>query len=120
MPIIYGIDTDKRVSPLDVRNALVECFTQAHAKELEDLKNYADVKPADFELIKRINISQLLRQYFAETGGDFENPTRDSILAVMDKLKSFAGNFRDPSVIAGHYGEIIKLVECLPPAGQTT
>ncbi|HEY5587419.1 MAG TPA: hypothetical protein VIK86_00525 [Candidatus Paceibacterota bacterium] len=114
MTIIYGIDTDKRVNSSDVRDAIVECFTQAHSEALADLENYIEgLSKSDFEEMKRINIRQMIRNYFEEVGGSYDNPTRDSILKVMGKLKEFAENFRDKEMIDKHFKEISILVEKL-------
>ena len=114
MTIIYGVDIDKPIKPEDVRDAIVECFTQAHGEALEDLKNYdQELTDVSFEEIKRINVRQLIRNSFSETGGSYDAPTKDSILKVVGKLKEFAKNFRDQSVIEKHFQEIMSLVEKL-------
>lgn len=112
MTIIYGVDAEKPVSPSDVRDAIVECFTQAHSEALSELKNYnKDLSDAEFEQIKRINVEQLIRNFFEETGGNFDKPTRDSIMPVLDKLREFAKNFRSPEVIQKHFEEICILLK---------
>ena len=114
MTIVYGVDTDKPVSPHDVRDAIVACFVGAHASTLEDLKNYSKTMSAEeFERMKQINVQQLIRGFFSEVGGNFEEPTRASILGVMEKLKIFASNFRDSSTIEKHYNDINQLVNKL-------
>lgn len=114
MTIIYGIDTEKPVSPKDVRDAIVECFTQAHSEALSDLENYnKDLTKADFEQMKRMNIRQMVRNYFEEVGGSYDAPTKDSIMNILGKLKEFAENFRDKSMIEKHFNEIKILVEKL-------
>lgn len=114
MTIIYGVDTDKPVSPADVRDAIIECFTQAHSEALDDLRNYADdISDDELEQIKRINVRQMIRNFFKESGGNFDNPDKESIMKVLEKLKIFAANFRNPELIARHYSEIITLVSLL-------
>ncbi len=115
MTIIYGVDTTKPVSPHDVRDAIVACFVSAHSDALEDLKNYAaDIKNDEFERMKVLNVQQMIRSFFKEVGGDFEAPTKESIVKVMEKLKEFAVHFRNPEIISKHYTEIIELVKALP------
>lgn len=115
MAIIYGIDTEKPVHPKDVRDAMVECFTQAHASALEDFgQDSSSMSPEELNNIQQISVRQLIRHYFETTNGDFDQPTRDSILNVMEKLKDFAANFRDQTTIQKHYQEITSLVALLP------
>ena len=115
MTIIYGVDTDKPINSKDVRDAIVECFTQAHDEALSDLKDYdSNLTDVSFESIKRINVRQLIRNFFDETGGDFDSPTHDSILKVIENLKKFAENFRNKSIIEKHFQEIKILVDKIP------
>lgn len=114
MTIIYGVDTGKPVKAEDVRDALVECFTQAHSEALADLKNYSEeVTDVSFEEIKRINVRQMIRNYFEDVKGDYDKPTRDSIIKVVEKLKEFANNFRDKKIIESHFMEMKDLIEKL-------
>jgi hypothetical protein len=109
------VDTQKPVTPPDVRDALVNCFVIAHADVMEDLKNYTGkMTIAEFDGIKRLNVTQLIRSMFTDVGGNFDAPTKDNLLKVMDKLKEFAVNFRNPELVSNHFGEILTLVNCLP------
>ncbi|MCX6756235.1 MAG: hypothetical protein NTX85_02765 [Candidatus Nomurabacteria bacterium] len=111
MTIIYGVDTDKKVNPEDVRDAIIECFTLAHNEVLEDLKNYAkNMDDISFQEIKHLSVVQMIRNYFNEVGGDFDKPDKESILLIMEKLKEFAKNFRDQSIAEKHFQEIMLLV----------
>ncbi len=114
MAIIYGVDTSKPITPRDVRDAIVECFFLAHKETLEDMGDYAeDLSPEDLEKAKRDYIKISIRKFFQEVQGDYDNPTKDSILKVLEKLKTFAAHFRKPEVIEKHYNEIIRLVNNL-------
>lgn len=114
MANIYGVDTEKSVSPEDVRDAIVECFVFAHQEQLDELKEFMDEKSkADFEEMKRINVRQLMRNMFEEVGGDFNSPTKDSITAALEKLKEFGANFRNQAIVAKHYTEMTELVGLL-------
>ncbi|MEY2671865.1 MAG: hypothetical protein RL687_282 [Candidatus Parcubacteria bacterium] len=111
MTIVYGVDTEKPVNPEDVRDAIIECFVLAHSEALADLRSYnEDLDDASFDKIKNLSVTQMIRNYFNETGGDFDKPEKESILKVMEKLKEFAKNFRDPSIAEKHFQEIMILV----------
>lgn len=115
MTIIYGIDTKKPFSPKDVCNAIVECFVEAHKKELNEMKEFVDDANQDeLERMKVINVKQMINNFFEEVGGNCDNPTKRDISAVLEKLKDFSGNFRDPKNIESHYRKIKKLVDNLP------
>ena len=102
---IYNIDLDVPITPLMVRDAIVECFWIAHCKDTgldqeaqETNKSYC---------------KSVVEKSFTDTKGDFYHPTKESIVASIGNLASFAKSFRDPSLIEKHYGEIMQLVEKL-------
>ncbi|MFH1770144.1 MAG: hypothetical protein ABH828_01165 [archaeon] len=109
---IYGVDLSKPVTPMMVRDALIECFLNAHGSILDDMKDqYKDSK--EFNQIKEIDIKMTIKKFFKDVGGDFDNPTKESILKVMGKLQEFSANFRKPKIIERHAGQMMLLVEKL-------
>lgn len=87
----------------EVRDALVECFFEAHCED-------AQIGEGDSALTRKYT-TEVVKKAFTDVGGDFEKPTKQTLTAVIAKLKDFAGGFRDPSVIQRHAGEILELVE---------
>lgn len=104
MPIIYGVDTGNRITPLMVRDAIVDCFYRAHA---------ADSSIDYFAEDNKLYCGKIVRKMFEDSGCDFENPDKESILKVIQKLKDFSANFRDPEIIKQHEAEIMELVSLL-------
>jgi len=115
MTIIYGVDTDKPITPEQVRDAIVECFTLAHKKILEkDIGQFVDdMTVQEKKKIEEINVQLMIKSYFDEVGGDYANPTKNSIIGVCNRLAEFSKNFRNPEIIKKHYGEIMQLVDKL-------
>lgn len=101
---IYGVDPSKPVTPLMVRDAIVECFSQAHCADAE----LGDDKKVSGEYCKKI-----VQKAFEDTGGDFNNPTKESIQAVLQNLAEFAKKFRDQEMIKKHQSQIMELVDKL-------
>ncbi len=101
--ILYGVDLDKLITPIMARDALVECFFQAHCTDAGT--------GTDNPEINREYIKEIVEKAFADSGGNFENPTKQSILNTMGKLQNFAKNFRDPSIVQKHAGEMMRIVE---------
>ena len=102
---LYGVDLNSPVTPIMVRDAIVECFFKAHCID-------SGLGNDDPEAVKKY-CTNLVIGAFVKTGGDFDVPTKDSIFNVLSQLSEFAKNFRDPLVIKEHYNEIMKLVERL-------
>ena len=115
MSKIYGVDLKTKITPSKVRDAIIECFYQAHQEVLRDMYviDSEGLKFDKHEERGRDYIQKTIMNYFLKVGGDFSKPTKGSILAVMDELKEFAKSFRSPEIIEKHYGEIMKLLKKL-------
>lgn len=105
MVIIYNIDTEKEVTPLMVRDAIVQCFFEAHCAD-------AGLNTED-KATNQMYCRSEVERAFADAGADFDKPTKEGIMAAMEKLVEFSRNFRDPSLIQKHYDEIATLLGAL-------
>jgi len=109
--IIYNVDISKDVTPIMVRDAITECFTQAQQELIESMQIITGFK---YEAAKKINVDLLIQNAFDEVGEDFNNPTKESLIKVVMKLKEIAADaFRDPEIIEKHAGEIMQLINKL-------
>lgn len=99
--LLYGIDSEKPVSALMVRDALTECFFQAHC---EDAHMGENVK------IEKLYCQTVVQKFFDDVGGSYEQPTKEVLQKVMAKLAEYAMHFRNPSVITAHQEEIALLL----------
>ncbi|MFA6355374.1 MAG: hypothetical protein WCW65_03040 [Candidatus Paceibacterota bacterium] len=102
---IYGVDLNKDITPLMVRDAIIECFKQAHCEDSGIAK--------EDEIINKQYCGDIVRKAFSDTDSNFDKPTKDMIIKSLDNLKSFSLNFRDKSIIEKHYNQILKLVNKL-------
>lgn len=103
MTSIYGIDTEQPITPDMVRDALIECFYQAHC---EDTGFESPDKEGN-----RSYCAALVKKAFTDTDGSFEHPTKEDMVRVMEHLIEFSKNFRDPSIVQKHAAEIQILLE---------
>jgi len=101
--IIYSIDLDGPITPLMARDALVECFSQAHCADAG--------LTAENDEVNRAYCRDIVKKSFTESDGNFDNPSKQAILNAMGKLQDFAKKFRDPSIIQKHAVEMMKIVE---------
>jgi len=109
--IIYNVDISKDVTPIMVRDAIIKCFTQAQQEVTESMKVISGLES---EEAKKISVDSLIENAFEEAGGDFNNPTKESLIKVIMKLKEFAADaFRDAEIIEKHTGEIMQLINKL-------
>jgi len=103
---IYGVDTDKPVVPSVVRDAIVNCFIQAH---IEDAKK-AGIEESG---MARLFCEDKVREAFNQTGGNFDNPTKDSLKYAINYLATFSSIFRDKSIIEKHKNDINQLINLI-------
>jgi hypothetical protein len=104
MTIIYGVDTTQSITPLQVRDAITECFTQAHCQD----SGIPDTN------LNRPYCLDLIKKFIQEKQGNYEAPTKQDLLQLVDSLIEFSKNFRDPSIVTSHTAEIQTLLDLLP------
>jgi len=111
---IYGVDTNKKITPIMVRDAIIECFINAHKEVLELMKDYMDFKSdKKFEEMKKTDVKFLVEKTFSDVGGDFNKPDKETLLNVVYKLEEYATNYRKPAIINKHANEIKQLINKL-------
>lgn len=111
---IYGVDVSKEVTPIMVRDAIVECFLKAHSQILNEMKEYGEFESEEeFEHMKLFDVKSQIQIFFEEVDGDFDNPTKNSIIKLLGKLQEFAKKFRNPKIVEKHTKEIMTLVNKL-------
>ena len=112
--IIYGVDVSKKVTPIIVRDAIVQCFYEAHRNVLDLSKeNFGNPPKKKFEEMKKSHVRDLISDIFEWTGGDFKNPTKKSLFKVIEILRRFASIYRRQELIKMHFTEILLLIERL-------
>jgi hypothetical protein len=101
----YGVDTSKPVTPLLVRDAILECFFKAHCEDSGVTSEEAEARKYCRQIVEKV---------FSDNGDDFEKPTKQSLINCVEGLVSFSKYFRNPQVIEKHYDEIMELINMLP------
>jgi hypothetical protein len=106
MELIFGLDNERNdLTALEVRDALITCFYEAHEKDASESMGGTQLDKSYF--------SQLVHKSFTQTGGDFENPTKKSLIDAISALAEFAANFRDKTIVEKHYSQMMKLINNL-------
>ena len=108
---IYGVDLSGKITPVQVRDAIIKWFSQAQEELMEYMRETTEFKP---EKIEKMCVDFNIENAFEEVGGDFKNPTKETLIQVIMKLKECAaGVFRDHEIIEKHAGEIKQLIDKL-------
>ena len=113
--------TASEVTPLRVRDLIIECFFSAQHETFERSRKQVGAARLD-EASLRASVVTGVRLAFKESGGDYDAPTARSLGEVVQVLarKSEAWG-TPPDVIQHHAGQISKLLSLLgaPPPGPT-
>lgn len=109
---IYGVDLNNKLTPLMVRDAIVNCFLEAHDDVLEMIKDYYKVHNAE-ELndLKEAQVKGMISAIFTEIGSNFESPKKEDLKKVIDRLKEISIGFRDKVLVEQHHNEISQLID---------
>ena len=99
---LYGVDPAGEVTPMMVRDAMVTCFYEAHC----DDAGFSEKMPVGY-------CEELVRKAFKDTGGDYEQPTKEAIMLALGGLAEFSSNFRTNDVIQKHYNQMLTLANRL-------
>ncbi len=104
---VYGIDSDKPFTARDVRDAIVRCFAEAHRAYFD--RGLPEVPRED----RLLRAEAFLRATFDDINGDFDNPTKESLMAVINELAQLSLMFRSQKLIKKYFKEIKQLIERL-------
>ena len=110
---IYGINPEDDINPCMVRDAIVQCFYEADIEVLKKLFLKSDFESEKDEEIGKKHVIVVIKKMFDDVDGDFDNPTKESLINVVEKCKEFAGMFRDKEIIEKHAAEIMSLIDKL-------
>lgn len=112
--IIYGVDVDSNFTTKDVRDAILMCFKEAHNEILQQTYDSGVLTSEEIENLKKADIEILVKKSFEKVGGDYSNPTRESLIGVIKELKQFAINFRAEEIANKNFAQIMILINKLP------
>ncbi|RMD59682.1 hypothetical protein D6821_00660 [Candidatus Parcubacteria bacterium] len=111
---LFGVKISNPPTPQEIKEAIVQCFLQAHQKQLKALKEFSpQLTAAEEKTLKRTTIETLLKKLSEQDGNDFDKPTKQGLLQLLDRLKNYASYFRDKKIIERHYQQIKQLVDLL-------
>ena len=102
--------SDEQVTPLFVRDQLLECFESAN-REFARVLN----QPVTDEQLKQ-QVRTFVEGVFSQCGVSYVSPTKDGIVAAISECKSNAEKMMGPQgaeIIGHHYEEMMKLVNRL-------
>lgn len=102
---MYGVELGDLITPEKVLKVIIECFFQAHCLDSQLVDSTPEVNHSYCE--------QLVKQKFQEVGGNYDVPSKESLLKLVESLAKYSEGFRDKTVIEQHLREISALIDQL-------
>lgn len=102
-PKIYNVDLDGEITPTIVRDAIILCFKEAHCT----ITGLGESKVNDEYC------AHIVKNIFNQVGEDFDNPTKEGMIKVIEALADFSTEYRDQEIIKKHQAEIMQLIDRL-------
>lgn len=90
-----------KITPQEIVAAILNCFYEAHCIDTGLGGDQSDDKEYCREIVKKA---------FKDQAVDFDNPSKEGILKVVNALADFSRSFRSGDVIEKHRKEIIELL----------
>jgi hypothetical protein len=95
------------------RELVVQCFLQAQQETFRRASERMGRAPSDDELAKMIEGA--VRLAFRSTKGDFDHPTKKTLMAAVQQLAAKAAAMgTPPDVIEDHRSELGRLFAAMP------
>jgi hypothetical protein len=111
---IYGVDFNDKITPIMVRDAIIKCYYDADREVLEKLFEIQQFDSKEDETDTKLrHVIIFIRKIFNDVNADFENPTKESLIHVVEKCKECARMFREKEIIEKHTNEIMTLIDKL-------
>ena len=100
------------LTPLKARDIIVKCFFEAQKETFARSKQDLGLKTTDEELLKTVSTS--IRMVFKELGVDFEKPTAEGLMKVVETLARKASSWGTPKdIIDFHGAQVMKVLQLL-------
>jgi len=113
MTDIYGVDSEEKFDAIDVRDAIIKCFIDAHREEVG--KNIRNIQGSEEEIdnVAKIHAENLVLKYFIDHKTNYDEPTKEDLIGVCDALREYALNFRDKKEVDKNYNNFMLLIDKL-------
>lgn len=101
-------DDLREMDAVKARDLVVECFYDAQRETFMRAKENLGVTPDEVSI--RRSVKGAVRLAFATTGGDFDAPTCQSLMAAIGDLAAKAATWGTPPDVIDHHRSQIEIV----------
>ncbi len=99
---LIGLDTRR------ARDIIIKCFFEAQKETFARVKESLGRKVSDDEILE--SVTNAVKLVFKEVNGSFENPSKQDLLNVVERLASKSASWGTPQDIIEHHKTQIEKV----------
>jgi len=100
------------LNPIKARDIIIKCFFEAQKETFARVKESLGRKVTDEEILD--SVTNALRLVFKEIGGSFDNPTKEDLFKIVERLASKSASWGTPQdIIEHHRSQIEKVLKAL-------
>ncbi|MEM2130922.1 MAG: hypothetical protein QXM96_00580 [Candidatus Woesearchaeota archaeon] len=99
----------KKLTSIEVRDAIVDCFLEAHKEALSNVLVPDEMR----EKFNRNSVILIVKEAMRKAQGNYDNPTKETLFFSLFYLAELAKNFRDIDLIVKHFKEMLNLIDKL-------
>lgn len=97
------------MSAAEARDIVVDCFHTMHGPHFEQTKSALGISAEDHRV--RQSVKGMIRLAFKSVHGNYDSPTRDDLLKVVDYLNEKSRSWGTPAdVIARHEQQLVRVI----------
>ncbi|MEM4397623.1 MAG: hypothetical protein QW757_03305 [Candidatus Woesearchaeota archaeon] len=101
--------SNKKLTPIEVRDAIVDCFLGAHKEALSNVFVPEEMR----EKFDRNSVVLIVKEAMRKAQGNYDNPTKEALFFSLFHLAELAKNFRNIDLIVKHFKEMLDLIDKL-------
>jgi len=96
----FNAEEKKSLAPVKVRDLMVDCFYASQGPMFIKAKQNLKIVFTEEDIRQRA--ISVVQTAFRKTAGDFQKPTKDSLLKVLDSLADAAASWGTPKDVIEH------------------
>ncbi|MBU1044519.1 MAG: hypothetical protein KJ915_09025 [Candidatus Omnitrophica bacterium] len=98
----------KDLSPQKARDLIIKCFFEAQKETFKRAKQKFGKASDDSDILQRI--TSVVKLTFQQINGDFDQPTKETLIKVIERLAAISASWGTPEDIIEHHKKQIERV----------
>jgi len=96
------------MTPIKARDLIIDCFFHAQKETFQAIKEKLNKESTDEQILE--SVQSIIKMTFDETGGDFDNPTKEQLMSVVMNIAGKSKAWGTPPDIIDHHKQQIEKI----------